>query len=245
MKYSLRLIGLSVTLLAVLILAVPAAIARPQSNVSGQWDLAVTSPRGTTNPTLTLKADGDKLTGTLKGQRGEIPVTGTINGSDIKMTYSVKFQDNDLAITLTGKVSGDSMKGDADFGGFAQGDWSGKRHTGEAAAAAPAAAATSGKVDVTGNWVFEVETDQGSGTPSFTFKQDGEKLTGTYSGAFGEAPLQGTLKGDAISFTIKLNVQGNDAVAEYTGTIDGKDSMKGKMKVGDAVSGTWTGKRKN
>jgi hypothetical protein len=70
------------------------------------------------------------LTGTIKGRRGEIPITGTINGSDIKISYSIKVQDNDLTVTLTGKVSGDSMKGDADFGGFAQGDWSGVRHKG-------------------------------------------------------------------------------------------------------------------
>src|SRR5947207_9024774 len=39
-----------------------------------------------------------------------------------------------------------------------------------------------GKVDVTGKWAFTVETSAGSGTPKFTFKQAGEKLTGHYSG---------------------------------------------------------------
>jgi hypothetical protein len=41
--------------------------------------------------------------------------------------------------------------------------------------------------DVSGNWDFSVDCDAGSSSPSFTFRQDGEKLTGTYSGALGEA----------------------------------------------------------
>ena len=44
-------------------------------------------------------------------------------------------------------------------------------------------------VDVTGKWAFAVETAAGSGTPTMTFKQDGEKLTGHYSGQLGEADL--------------------------------------------------------
>ena len=46
--------------------------------------------------------------------------------------------------------------------------------------------------DVTGTWDFSVDLDAGSGNPTFTFKQSGEKLTGHYSGALGEADLAGT-----------------------------------------------------
>jgi hypothetical protein len=65
-------------------------------------------------------------------------------------------------------------------------------------------AAAQSDVNVTGEWAFTVETPQGSGTPTFTFKQDGEKLTGNYKGQFGEAPLTGTVKGGEIKFTIKI-----------------------------------------
>jgi hypothetical protein len=128
MKRTSKLIEVATALYAALILAAPIAAARPQSNISGQWDLTLNAPSGTKNAKLTLKADGDKLSGTLGFQRGEVPVTGTITGSDIKITYSVKFQDNDMAITLAGTVSGDTMKGTADFGGIAEGDWAAKRH---------------------------------------------------------------------------------------------------------------------
>ena len=40
--------------------------------------------------------------------------------------------------------------------------------------------------NVTGEWAFTVTTDQGGGTPTITFKQDGEKLTGKYVGPAGQ-----------------------------------------------------------
>jgi len=104
-------------------------------------------------------------------------------------------------------------------------------------------AAQAAKVDVTGKWVFNVETAAGSGTPTMTFKQDGEKLSGHYSGQLGEAPLAGTLKGTAIEFTIDVSVQGTDVHIVYSGTVE-KDSMKGKVKLGDFGEGSFTAKKK-
>lgn len=98
-------------------------------------------------------------------------------------------------------------------------------------------------VDVTGKWLFQVETSAGTGTPTFTFKQDGEKLTGHYSGQLGESDLTGTVKGRTIDFTFAVDVQGLKFNATYTGTIEGKDSMKGTVRLGDLGEGTFTGKR--
>ncbi len=97
--------------------------------------------------------------------------------------------------------------------------------------------------DVTGAWIFEVTLDAGTGTPSFEFKQDGEKLTGKYMGMFGEAPLTGTVKGDRIRFQFKLSQGGESIEVIYEGAIQG-DSMKGKADYSGMASGTWTAKRK-
>lgn len=99
-------------------------------------------------------------------------------------------------------------------------------------------------VNVTGEWAFTVETPQGSGTPSFTFKQDGEKLTGNYKGQFGEAPVTGTVKGGEIKFTIKISAQGQELTITYSGKIESKDSMKGTAVLGELGEATWTAKRK-
>jgi hypothetical protein len=96
--------------------------------------------------------------------------------------------------------------------------------------------------DVTGVWDLAVETRAGPGHPVFTFQQDGEKLTGTYRGAFGEAPVTGTLRGAEIRFTLKVKAGGQDATIEYAGTVEGP-VMKGTVRVGTFGDGTFTGKR--
>ena len=98
-------------------------------------------------------------------------------------------------------------------------------------------------VNVTGDWAFTVQTDQGGGNPTMTFKQEGEKLTGKYNGQFGTADLTGTVKGNAIHFTFNIDVQGQQAPATYDGTVE-KNTMKGKMDIGGMVNGTFTATKK-
>lgn len=96
--------------------------------------------------------------------------------------------------------------------------------------------------DISGSWEFTVNTSQGSGSPSFEFKQEGEKLTGTYSGLFGKAPISGTVKGDQVEFTFEVpNVDGK---VRYKGTLQGPDRMKGDVEYGDLGGGTFTAKKK-
>ena len=109
--------------------------------------------------------------------------------------------------------------------------------------AAIAGAGQAAKVDVTGKWAFAVETAAGSGTPVMTFKQEGEKLTGHYSGQLGEADLTGSVKGQNIEFKFSVDLQGQTLNATYTGTVDGKDSMKGKVDLVGLGEGTFTAKR--
>lgn len=96
--------------------------------------------------------------------------------------------------------------------------------------------------DLTGTWVLQVETGQGGGSPTFTFKQTGEKLEGTYQGTFGKADVTGTVKGNDATWSFKVDAQGNAMTIEYTGKVDG-DSMEGTVKLGDLADGTFTGKR--
>ena len=235
MKAIIKVLGVAVAIGAFCSIG----FAQGKPDPSGTWDLTIESPQGSRTGVAVLKVNGDTISGSMKRQQGDIPLTGTLKGNDITLVYSIKFQDQDLKITLSGKADKDSMKGDADFGGFAQGTWSAKRHQ-EGAGAAPSP--SSGASNISGNWAFEVQTDQGSGSPSFTFKQEGEKLTGTYKGAFGEGPVDGTVKGNAINFNVKVNAQGQDVVITYTGTIE-SGGMKGSVKLGDLGTGTWTAKR--
>jgi hypothetical protein len=100
------------------------------------------------------------------------------------------------------------------------------------------------KIDVTGAWAVDVQTDQGSGNPTITLKQNGEKLTGQYEGQFGKADLTGTVKGQSIEFSFTVDLQGNQVKETYTGTVESKDSLKGKVDLAGFAQGTFTAKRK-
>ncbi|HEY1599732.1 MAG TPA: hypothetical protein VGG64_09030 [Pirellulales bacterium] len=94
------------------------------------------------------------------------------------------------------------------------------------------------KVEVSGGWNVDVDIAGNTGSPVFTFKQDGEKLAGRYKGRFGEADVTGKLKGDEIEFTIEA--QGAKVI--YKGTVK-KDGMEGTVDYDGQASGTWKAKK--
>jgi hypothetical protein len=106
-----------------------------------------------------------------------------------------------------------------------------------------AGASAQSKVDVTGKWQLNVETQAGGGTPVVTLKQDGSKLTGHYSSSnLGEAELTGSIDNTDVTFTFTANVQGTSLNVTYKGSVE-KDAMKGTVSLGDLGEGTFTGKR--
>lgn len=231
----------------IILVTLSSAFAAQNPSVVGSWDITIDSPQGQNKALLVIKKEGDKLSGAMKSPRGERPIESVaLSGNDITFVMKANIQGQDMVFTYKGKVEKDSMKGDADFGGFATGTWSAVPHKEDAAApaTAPASAPQAGGMNISGDWSVTVETSAGSGNPSFTFKQEGENLTGMYKGQLGEGPLTGTVKGADIKFTIKVNAQGQDLTIVYTGTIENKDSMKGKVVLGELGEGTWTGKRK-
>ena len=81
----------------------------------------------------------------------------------------------------------------------------------------------------------------GSGSPTFLFKQNGEKLTGTYNGLFGTAQLTGTVKGDAIEFSFEVTLQDQKGKIVYTGKIQSATKMAGDADLAGLGKGKWTG----
>lgn len=106
------------------------------------------------------------------------------------------------------------------------------------------AATAAQKFDLTGEWAFEVQTDQGSGSPAITLKQDGDKLTGKYRGQLGEGDIAGTVNGNKFKFSFGGNAQGQEFTVTYDGEIESNDSVKGSVDLAGMATGTFTGKRK-
>lgn len=98
-------------------------------------------------------------------------------------------------------------------------------------------------VDLTGTWLLQVETSQGGGSPTFTFKQTGDKLEGTYEGTFGKAQVTGEVHGNQAKWSFDVDAQGTALTIEYAGTVE-NDSMKGTVTLGEFAQGTFTGKKK-
>ncbi len=99
-------------------------------------------------------------------------------------------------------------------------------------------------VDVTGKWVLSLALPIGNATPGLVLKQDGEKLTGTYVGRYGEFALAGTRKGAAINFAFEMTAEGQTVPVTFTGEVapDGQ-SMKGTGEMGGMGEMTWTATR--
>ena len=83
--------------------------------------------------------------------------------------------------------------------------------------------------DVAGSWELSSQGQNGPMTSTRTIQQDGGTIKETLKGRRGDAPLEGTVTGNNVSFTVKRQDQnGKTMVMEYTATVDG-DSLKGKV----------------
>jgi hypothetical protein len=96
--------------------------------------------------------------------------------------------------------------------------------------------------DITGTWVGDLTNDSGTYPISFTFKQEGTKLTGTVQPPDGD-PLTMTdckIDGDKISFKVTYN----GTVITNEGTItDDEIKLAMKSDQGDPSGGGMTLKR--
>ena len=92
-----------------------------------------------------------------------------------------------------------------------------------------------------GTWELSLETPRGTNTQTLTIQQDGSTIKGTTKGQRGEAPLEGSVTGNKISFTVKRETPNGTFTIQYTGTVDG-DSMTGTNH-SDRFDGKWTAKR--
>jgi hypothetical protein len=109
-------------------LPLPGAVpAFAQANATGEWALTFTAPSGPMEFVMYIDQEGTKLSGHLTADTGEYPLTGTLEGNQIKITWSLPDRGAILAITLTGKIDGDSIVGTAKLGTLGEGPMSAER----------------------------------------------------------------------------------------------------------------------
>jgi hypothetical protein len=83
--------------------------------------------------------------------------------------------------------------------------------------------------DVSGKWSGQVPSRGEAMAATFTFKIDGDKLTGTMTGPQGAVSLQeGKVSGDQISFT----TTGGNAKILFQGTVAGNEMKMTRTREG-------------
>ncbi len=81
------------------------------ADVTGKWTYEMAGRNGNTmTSNLTLKADGDKLTGTVSGRGGDTEITeGKVDGDSVSFTVVREFNGNKITQNYKGKVDGDTI----------------------------------------------------------------------------------------------------------------------------------------
>src|SRR5579862_2982011 len=82
------------------------------ADVTGKWTAQVPGRGGQTREaTFTLKVDGNTVTGTISGPRGDNPISdGKIDGDQISFTQTLEFNGNSIKFLYKGTVAGDEIK---------------------------------------------------------------------------------------------------------------------------------------
>lgn len=109
----------------VLVLAIAAAAFG--ADITGTWNFDVETDMGSGNPVMTFEQKGDVLTGTYRGQLGESPLTGKVNGDKVEFWFEVSPAGDKMKVVYTGTVSGATMQGSVDLAGQVKGTFKAKK----------------------------------------------------------------------------------------------------------------------
>lgn len=97
------------------------------ANVAGQWTVSLELGSIVGHPTLDLKQDGEKLTGTYRGRYGASPLEGAVKENQIGFTVTMSAEGQEVSGYFSGTVEGDKMSGSVEFEGAGEGTWSATR----------------------------------------------------------------------------------------------------------------------
>jgi hypothetical protein len=167
--------------------SVDAKAEKTESKLNGRWEGKITRQNGEEMKLVyTFKVDGEKLTGKSESPRGEREISeGKVKGDEFSFNVEL---DNGNKIEYQGKVSDNkiNLKSKA--------PWGEREIT------------LSRVVDINGRWLCKFETPDGNEMElTFTFKVDGEELTGKVESEMGELDItNGKVKGDEFSFDVEM-----------------------------------------
>jgi hypothetical protein len=101
----MRKLGLAV------LLFVMASVAAMAADFNGKWAADVPGRNGTQPVTFDLHVNGSVLTGKVTTSRGDSDISdGKVDGDTITFTQTMTMNGNEIKMTYTGKAEGDTIK---------------------------------------------------------------------------------------------------------------------------------------
>lgn len=98
----------------------PAPTAAPPAKIdlTGDWNVTVELPSMTATPALSLKQDGEKLTGDyVSAQYGKSTLKGTVKGAEVTFMFTMSVEGSGIDVTYTGTVDKDgAIAGAVNYG---------------------------------------------------------------------------------------------------------------------------------
>ncbi len=117
----------AVALLSCVSLVAAAPVSIEPARVAGVWNVSLEIGSITGRPTIELKQDGEKLTGTYRGRYGASPLEGSIKENQIGFAVTMNAEGQQTTGYFGGTVDGDTMNGTVEFEGAGEGTWSATR----------------------------------------------------------------------------------------------------------------------
>lgn len=99
-------------------------------------------------------------------------------------------------------------------------------------------------IAIDGAWVMRLDMPVGVATPHITFTREGDDLSGTYSGRYGDFPIIGLVKGQVVTFTFVMGSDATPVTVCFTGEwVADTATLKGTATIGELGQATWTAER--
>lgn len=214
------------------------------ATASGTWTLNVTlggsgNERQELSGTLTLRQQGDRLTGSLQGQLGSGTIaSGTATGSDVNFTVPITLPAPASQTTdaiFTGTISGGEMRGTVQVVGRGPGTFNATRAEGPPAGGGGAAPPQGGGTQapaagpLTGTWNVTTSAGAQQIPGTLMLQQQGTRLTGRVETPFGTADItDGSATGNGFRVSTTLNIEGQSTDLTFEGTVSG-NQMSGTV----------------
>jgi hypothetical protein len=105
------------------------APAAPATNLSGRWDVEVSFFSSKSHHSLMLEQNGNRITGSHKGDFSVRDVFGAIEGSQVKLQSTDSKPGDTITFTFAGSVSGEEISGPVYMGEYLNAKFTARRHS--------------------------------------------------------------------------------------------------------------------